>query len=62
MKFGILFAYWTHDWTGAYRNYLKKAKELGLDILEIAAGDLLQMTDSQLNRLKMLADAIALES
>ena len=61
MKFGILFAYWTHDWTGDYRYYLKKAKELGLDILEIAAGDLLQMTDSQLNRLKMLADELDLE-
>ena len=52
MKFGTLYAYWTHEWHGDYLVYAKKVKDLGFDILEISAGDLLEMSDAQLIELK----------
>lgn len=55
MKFGTLYAYWTHEWTGDYRYYVKKVASLGFDILEISAGDLLHMSDSELYELKLLS-------
>lgn len=48
MKYGTLYAYWTHEWHGDYLFFSRKAKELGFDILEISAGDLLDMPDAQL--------------
>ena len=55
MKFGTLYAYWTKDWSCDYQHYVKKAKELGFDILEISAGSLLTMSDMEIKRLKETA-------
>ena len=37
MKYGTLYAYWTHEWTGDYRHFAKKVADIGFDILEISA-------------------------
>lgn len=55
MKFGTLFAYWEHNWKGDYNLYLKKVAELGFDILEISAGQLLTMSNQEIDELKAQA-------
>ena len=40
MRFGIFFSYWEDDWKGDYFKYVKKARELGYDALEVSAGEL----------------------
>jgi len=52
MKFGTLYAYWTNEWSGDYLHYARKVAELGFDILEISAGDLLHMSDAEIDELK----------
>ena len=54
MKFGTLYAYWTHEWTGDYKYFAKKAASLGFDILEISAGDLITMSDGEIDELKAI--------
>jgi len=61
MKFGTLFAYWTDEWHGDYRFFAKKVKDLGFDILEISAGDLLTMPDSELIDLKALSKDLGID-
>ena len=61
MKFGILYAYWCKDWSGDYAYFAKKVKGLGFDILEIGAGALLNMSDSEIDGLKALAKDLELE-
>ncbi len=60
MKYGTLFAYWTKEWTGDYIKYAKKVKDIGFDILEVGAGDLLTMSDSQLDELKRVSKDLGL--
>ncbi len=55
MKFGTYFAYWEQEWTADYAYYCEKTASLGFDVLEIAAGGLVEMTDSQLNEIKEAA-------
>lgn len=61
MKFGTLYAYWTHEWHGDYAMYAKKVKDLGFDILEISAGDLLAMSDGEIDALKAVAADLGIE-
>ena len=60
MKYGTLYAYWTHEWTGDYKHFAKKVADIGFDILEISAGDLLTMSDSYLAELKALAKELGI--
>jgi len=39
MKFGIYYSYWETEWGGDAFPYIKKVKELGFDLLEVACGD-----------------------
>lgn len=61
MKFGTLYAYWVRDWGADYCALAKKAKKAGFDVLEVGAGDLLDMTDAQLEELKATATELGLE-
>jgi len=61
MKFGTLFAYWTSEWHGDYKFFAKKVKNCGFDILEISAGDLLTMSDAEINELKAQAKDLDVE-
>ena len=61
MKFGTLYAYWVRDWGADYCALARKAKKAGCDVLEVGAGDLLDMTDAQLEELKATATELGLE-
>lgn len=54
MKFGTLFAYWTHEWNGDYQVFARKAAQIGFDILEISAGQLLTLSNQEIDELKAL--------
>jgi D-psicose/D-tagatose/L-ribulose 3-epimerase len=58
MKFGTLYAYWTNEWHGDYMVFARKVKELGFDILEVSAGDLLTLSDQEIDELKALTKDI----
>ncbi len=47
-KVGIYFAYWERNWQADYCEYIRKVKELGFDVLEIAAGSLIDLSANQL--------------
>ena len=54
MKFGTLFAYWAREWKGDYSLFAKKAAKIGFDILEVSAGQLLDMSEKDLDELRSL--------
>ncbi len=60
MKYGTFFAYWVHEWHGDYKYYAKKVADIGFDVLEISAGDLLTMSDTELAELKAVCDGYGL--
>jgi len=60
MKFGTLYAYWTNDWHGDYKMFAKKVSDLGFDVLEISAGDLLSMPDYEIDELKAVANGLGI--
>ncbi len=61
MKFGTLYAYWTSEWHGEYLRFAKKVKDAGFDILEISAGELLDMSDADIKELKLVAADLGIE-
>lgn len=63
MKFGTLYSYWSKDgqWGGDYSALCHKAKEAGFDVLEVGAGDLVNMSDTELSRLRDTAKELGLE-
>ncbi|AQS57158.1 sugar phosphate isomerase/epimerase family protein [Novibacillus thermophilus] len=56
MKYGVYFAYWESSWNVNFEKYVQKVKELGFDILEVAALGLVNLPDEKLERLKQLAE------
>jgi D-psicose/D-tagatose/L-ribulose 3-epimerase len=61
MKYGIYYAYWEKQWGGDYLHYIKKAADLGFDILELSCAgmkDLPSETIRNLVRAKRDADII----
>jgi D-psicose/D-tagatose/L-ribulose 3-epimerase len=56
MKFGIYYAYWEQEWIGDYTYYIEKVARLGFDILEIAAHQLLNYSESELTDIKACAE------
>jgi D-psicose/D-tagatose/L-ribulose 3-epimerase len=63
MKFGAQRVYWCSSWSGVgeYAYYANKIKKLGFDILEIAVGDLLKMSDAEIDDLKALSKDLELK-
>ncbi len=55
MKYGIYYAYWEKEWDGDYIHYIKKVSDIGFDILEIAAHQLLDYNDGQLKDIRQCA-------
>ena len=61
MQYGTVCAYWTKKWSiENYKYYAEKISGLGFDVMEIPAGDLLKMSDSELEDLKSLANCLKL--
>ncbi len=61
MRIGTHFAYWGRTWSVDYIELCKRAKACGLDILEVGAGDLLNMSDAELEELRVTAKDLGLE-
>ena len=55
MKYGIYYAYWEHEWGGDYLKYVKKAGELGFDILEISCAGLADKPGAEIRELAAVA-------
>ena len=60
-KLGIYYAYWENNWAADYRYYIKKAKNLGLDIIEVALGGMADMPKSELDEMKSLSRDLDIE-
>lgn len=52
MKFGTLYAYWTREWQADYIKLADKCKKAGFDVIEIGAGHLLEMSDTELSQVR----------
>lgn len=55
-KVGIYYAYWEKEWATDFVPYIKKAKNLGFDILEINAGAIVDMTKADRQKLADIAE------
>jgi D-psicose/D-tagatose/L-ribulose 3-epimerase len=51
-KIGIFYAYWVHEWDIDFHPYIDKASELGFDVLEVNAGTVTDMTNTERKALK----------
>lgn len=60
-KLGIFMNFWEKNWDADHTKYIKKAKEIGFDILEFQAQPLLEMSDDKIRSLKALADEVGIE-
>ena len=52
---GIYYAYWEKEWSADFIPYVKKVKDLGFDVLEVAAGAIVDMTAKQREELSRVA-------
>ena len=60
-KLGIFMNFWEKGWAADHKKYIKKAAEIGFDILEFQAQPLLEMSDDHIRELRKEADAAGIE-
>ncbi len=60
-KFGIFMNFWEKNWDADHAKYIKKAADIGFDILEFQAQPLLEMSDEKIRSLRALADEAGIE-
>lgn len=60
-KLGIFMNFWEKNWDADHAKYIRKAKDIGFDILEFQAQPLLEMTDDKIRSLHALADETGIE-
>mgnify|MGYP002552631787 CR=1 FL=1 len=60
-KLGIFMNFWEKNWAADHAKYIRKAAEIGFDILEFQAQPLLDMDKQQLLHLKELAAEYGIE-
>lgn len=60
-KLGIFMNFWEKAWAADHEKYIRKAADLGFDILEFQAQPLLEMSTDRLKELKKLADSCGIE-
>lgn len=60
-KLGIFMNFWENDWDADHIKYIKKAKDIGFDILEFQAQPLLDMSDLRLAEIKNAATEYDIE-
>lgn len=54
-RYGIFMNFWEKTWDADHAKYIKKAADIGYDILEFQAQALLDMSDAKLEELKAVA-------
>jgi len=47
-RYGIFMNFWENTWDADHAKYIKKAADIGFDILEFQAQALLKMSDSKI--------------
>ena len=60
-KLGIFMNFWEKNWDADHKKYIKKAADIGFDILEFQAQPLLEMSDDHIRDLKKYADEVGIE-
>ena len=60
-KFGIFMNFWENEWMADHIKYIKKAKDIGFDILEFQAQPLLEMSKSRMDEIKDAAKEYDIE-
>lgn len=60
-KLGIFTNFWEKNWDFNHLKYIKKAKNIGFDILEFQAQPLLEMTKEHMQEIKKVADTARIE-
>ena len=60
-KLGIFMNFWEKNWDADHKKYIRKAAEIGFDVLEFQAQPLLEMTDEHIRDLRREADACGIE-
>lgn len=60
-KIGIFVNFWEKQWAVDHERYIKKAAELGFDVLEFQAQPLLEMSDEKILKIKQCADKHGIE-
>lgn len=60
-KLGIFINFWENTWDVDHIKYIKKAKEIGFDILEFQAQPLLEMSNYNMDEMKKAADEYGIE-
>ncbi len=60
-RLGIFMNFWEKNWDADHSKYIRKAANLGYDILEFQAQALLERTDDQIRELKKQADDAGIE-
>lgn len=60
-KLGIFMNFWEKNWDADHRKYIRKAADIGFDILEFQAQPLLEMSDDHIRELKKCADDVGIE-
>ena len=60
-KLGIFMNFWEKGWAADHKKYIKKAAEIGFDILEFQAQPLLEMSDDHIRDLRKTADEYGIE-
>ena len=60
-KLGIFMNFWEKGWVADHKKYIRKAADIGFDVLEFQAQPLLEMSDDKIRSLKALADEVGIE-
>ena len=60
-KLGIFVNFWEKSWDVDHKKYIRKAADIGFDILEFQAQPLLEMSDDHIRELRKEADAVGIE-
>lgn len=60
-KLGIFMNFWENEWMADHVKYIKKAADIGFDILEFQAQPLLDMSEMRMNELKATAKEYGIE-
>lgn len=60
-KLGIFMNFWENSWEADHIKYIKKAADIGFDVLEFQAQALLEMSDARMTEIKAAAEEYGIE-
>ena len=60
-KLGIFMNFWEKNWDADHIKYIKKAADIGFDVLEFQAQPLLEMSEDRMKELVKAADDCGIE-